>query len=151
MMRKAKNSGATGGANWSAPGVSGANASMPFTSPSGSCVSIRLASLGTSMAKSLWRVSAFGSANSTSGAPRSVFHSASIAAIFAGWCSSVFNPCRSPAKICSGAITAAITTPVRSVRSAEASAGARSSLQADSPARAKDAVSPEASSTCVMR
>ena len=62
-----------------------------------------------------------GHANSTSGTPRSVFQIASIAAIFAGWCSSVFSPCWSPTKICSGASTAATTTPVRSVRSAAAS------------------------------
>ncbi|MNC91181.1 hypothetical protein D3C83_73880 [compost metagenome] len=74
-----------------------------------------------------------------------------MAAIFAGWCSSVLRPCRSPTSTCSGASTAATSAPVRSVRSAPASCGAASSRQADRPATKNEAVSPEASSMCVKR
>ena len=52
-----------------------------------------------------------GIAKSTSGAPFSVCQSASIAAIFAGWCLSVLRPCRSPTKACTGARIAATTMP----------------------------------------
>ena len=135
ITRNAKNTGATGG-------VCGAKASRPFTSASGSCLRIRLAPFGISIAKSLRCFSAFGIANSTSGTPFSVFQIASIAAIFAGWCSSVLRPCRSPTKACTGASTAASTTPVRSVRSAAASPGALSSRHADSPATTNDGGEP---------
>ena len=53
--------------------------------------------------------------------------------------------------ICSGASTAAITIPVRSVRAAAPSAGDLSRRQADSPAITNDAVRPEASSICARR
>ena len=83
--------------------------------------------------------------------PRPPFQIASIAAIFSGWYSSVLRPCASPAAICSGASTAAITIPVRSVRAAAASAGALSRRQADSPATTNAAVRPEASVMCTKR
>ncbi len=55
-----------------------------------------------------------GQANSTSGTLGPVFQLASMAAIFCGWCSSVFSPCWSPAKIWIGIRMAAVKTPVRS-------------------------------------
>jgi len=144
MMRKAKNTGATGGT--SAP-----KSSSPCSSPSGSWRRIRLAPPGIESAQSLWRVFSFGIANSSSGTPLPPCQMASIAAILAGWCSSVFRPCWSPAKICSGASSAAIAIPVRSVRAAAASADTLSRRQADSPATTNAAVSPEASSMCAKR
>ena len=60
------------------------------------------------------RAAPSGMANSSSGAPRVVCQRPSIAAIFAGWCSSVFRPCWSPTKICSGISSAASVSPTRS-------------------------------------
>src|SRR5258708_18713931 len=90
-------------------------------------------------------------AKSTSGAPRSVCQSASTAAIFAGWCSSVFKPCWSPTRICTGTRVAATIRPARNVFAALLSKGAQSNLHAESPATTNDAVSPEASNIWVRR
>src|SRR5438105_2391348 len=123
MTRNAQNTGVTGG-------TSSPNSSRPCTSPSASCVRMSEAPFGNSRAKSLRFCFSLMSAKSTSGAPSRVSHSASIAAIFAGWCSSVLSPCRSPTTICSGTSTAATRAAKRSVLPAAASSAARSRRQA---------------------
>ena len=95
MTRKAQNTGATGGCIPS-------NSFRPLSSPSTSCVRMIDASFGISTAMCVVRASSSGRPNSTSGTPRSVSQIASMAAIFAGWCFSVFRPCRSPSTICTG-------------------------------------------------
>ncbi len=144
ITRNAQNTGATGG-------MSSPNSSSPCTSPSASCVRMSESAFGTVTAKSLRRFSWSGKPMSVSGAPRSVCHSASIAAIFAGWCSSVFRPCRSPTTIWIGTRTAATCAAKRRVLRADGSSGAFSRRQAESPATRNDAVMPEASSMCVRR
>ena len=81
------------------------------------------------------RPSRSGSRRARAACSRSVFQSASIAAIFAGWCSSVFRPCWSPTKICTGASIAAASKPgaQRAPRAARPPAPC-SSRHADSPA-----------------
>ena len=144
MTRNDQNTGATGG-------TSSPKALRPLTSPSSWCVRMSDAALGMLSAKSLRRSASLMTAKSTSGAPRSVCHSASMAAILAGWCASVLSPCRSPTTICSGTSTAASFAPKRSVFSAAASARSSSSRHAESPATRNAAVMPEASSMWVRR
>ena len=50
-----------------------------------------------------------------SGWPARVSQCPSIAATLAGWCASVFRPCRSPATICSGATKAAIHMAIENI------------------------------------
>lgn len=103
MTRKDQNTMPTGGRS------SAGKAFRPWTSPSHSCVRIRLASFGMPISKRLVSLAESGIANSSSGSPRCVSQAPSIAATFTGWCSSVFRPWRSPMKACSGAMKNSIT------------------------------------------
>ncbi len=87
MMRKLQNT--IGELGQSARG----QAFRPFTSPFQACVRIRLPSLGTSTAKRVVSACMSGQPNRISGAPRCVLKWPSMAAILAGWCSSVLRPC----------------------------------------------------------
>ena len=96
ITRNAKNTGTTGG-------MAGSKSSSPCTTASGSCLSRRLAARGISIAYRLARAASSGIAISTSGAPLRVSQRPSIAAIFAGWCSTLSSPCRSSSSTCNGA------------------------------------------------
>ena len=144
ITRKLQNTGATGGCALG-------KASRPLISASLSCARMMLPSLGTWIAKSVRPSFSLGQPNSVSGALFSVCQMASIAAILAGWCASVFSPCMSPARICSGIAIAAATTPARSALRVPPLDVPRSNCQAESPATRKAAVSVEASSLCVRR
>ncbi|MNV61183.1 hypothetical protein D3C71_1536810 [compost metagenome] len=87
-----------------------------------------------------------GRPNSVSGAPFSVCQMPSMAAILAGWCSSVLRPCRSPMKICSGITTATAVMAVRRALRVPSLAVPLMSCQALTPAIKKPAVRADASS-----
>ncbi len=99
----------------------------------------------------LVRASSSGNANSSSGAPRSVSHTPSIAAILAGWCSKVLSPCRSPSTACAGASTTPSHTPARSAAATAGVRCPRSHCQAEMPATRNATVRPDAISMCVRR
>ncbi len=109
MMRKLQNTISALGRS------AGGQAFRPFTSPSHSWVRIRLPSFGTSTAKRVLSSCMSGQPNRINGAPRCVSKWPSMAAILAGWCSSVLRPCWSPAKIWIGATMAAIHMAIENI------------------------------------
>ncbi len=145
MRRKAKNSGSTGG--WSAPKLR-----RPLISPSASWVRIRLASFGIAdlevvALRWLRRGSRTAAAARRARSPRRLPSRRSWPA----GARSVFRPCRSPTKICTGISTAASVSPTRSTRGAERCATPCSTCQAARPASRKAQVSADASIMCVKR
>ena len=90
MMRKAKNTGTTGGRS------AGGTLLRPGNRPSGSCLRMSEAPCGIEISKRFSSAFSSGQANSTSAPGLLPSQCASIAAILIGWCSSVLSPCWSP-------------------------------------------------------
>ncbi len=74
-----------------------------------------------------------------------------MAAILAGWCSSVLSPCRSPAKIWIGVTSAAIHIAIENMIRAWRSPSRRSRCSAPTAPTAKAVVRKAASTVCTSR
>ena len=147
ITRKAKNTGATGGMS-SLEGVQALHLAVELVRED------ERKRLTASRSRSRCARSPRWASRTAPAARRArVSQSASIAAIFAGWCSSVLRPCRSPTRICIGTSTAASRARRRAASCGAALSPRRacSSRHADSPATRNAAVMPEASSMCVRR
>ncbi len=148
MMRKAKNTGVTGGRSLAGTEVRGSKV------PSRLWVRITLPSFGMATSKSLRSSFSFGSAKTTSGTPSPSLVScqcASIAAIFIGWCLSVFRPCMSPTKICTGTVSAANPTAAISMRRPASTCVPFRRYHAPTPPITKQVVMNEPSAMCASR
>ena len=96
-----------------------------------SCLRISEPSLGMPTAWSSVPVSMLGSPNRYSGAPLSWLSKCpSIAMTLVGWCSSVFSPCWSPAKIWIGATRSSIHIAIENMTRLSSCARRRSMCQA---------------------
>jgi len=124
MTRKLQNTMVTGGR------CSGGHSLRPRTVPFQSCVRISEPSFGISTVQSTRSAASSGIPNRISGAPAFVSKWPSIAAIFAGWCSSVLSPWKSPVTICSGATIAAIHIAIENISRAAGLAASRSRCRA---------------------
>lgn len=97
---------------------------------------MRLPRLGTLTAKRVVSASLSGQPNRVRGTPSPGTFSQcpSIAAILAGWCFSVFRPCRSPTKAWMGATARIMPTPMANILRTAAFLLPRSICQAAEPA-----------------